>query len=452
MACVLMLMVALTGCSSGTNTPENQPQPENTSANDQKSNESGKEEENKQQTVVDKKELKADLKFLSPWGFGYEEQFNNVFADFMKVYPNIKVELLEQNINDLPALVAAGMTPDLIMMFNTVPAWREDKFVEDLAPYIEMDPDVDPSLFYKPAFDGYVEDGVWGLPLQDGANLLLVYHKDILDQYGYTEFPELNSLEEINDFFQKFWVTDNGKQEMTTFAPHESIGSTRNTLQTWAYANGATTKTFYDPETRKANFNDPLIVEALEWMVRFKNENIDEKRLSELQASLPENTNRFQAGKQLMQPEFSTTVVNRLKENPDLGVTTMPLNSLWFGGWGMGMTSGGKNKDAAWELVKWMTSTNEGAESLLKHFGWLSAKIENPYLVEQAKTNPALKVAYEAMKEVKHSHLESLIPVDYFPEFDDKWPKVMDGSLSPKAFLDHMTEYIQELIDKKYGK
>jgi ABC-type glycerol-3-phosphate transport system substrate-binding protein len=444
---LFVVMLALTACSGKENAseePANEEEQEQTADIEQKE---GIEE------AVDKRDMKAEITLLTAWGTRFQEQFGSLIADFNRSYPNIKVTMLEQTINELAALVAADQTPDVVTIFSTMPAWREDNFLEDLTPYVESDPDVSLDMFYEPALNSFQMDGgLWGLPWQDGANLMVAYHPDIFDQYGFTEFPEITSLDEMNEFLKTFWTVQNGQQTMTTFFPHGSLGSVRNTLQTWAYMNGATTTTFYNPETRKVSFNDPLIVEALEWIVRFKRENIDDDRIAELDATLPENTNRFLAGKQSITATFLTDAVSLYKENPELGITTMPEQSLWFGGWGVGMSTGSKNKEAAWEFIKWMTSTNEGAESLLKYFGWISGKIENPYLEQVAQTDPVIKIAYEALPKVRHSHLEAAIPVDYFPEFDDKWAQVMQGTLEPKAFLDHMTDYIQRLIDEKYAQ
>ncbi|UVI33190.1 extracellular solute-binding protein [Paenibacillus spongiae] len=415
---------------------------------------SSKEEEGgekKEAVEKDKESFVADIKLLRAWG-GIEE-FNKLVEDFNKDYPNIKVEVMEQAYTDLPALIAAGIVPDLVGMVGHMPEWVENGVLEELTDYIEVDPQVNPDTFYEVAYKRSITpDGkIWGLPWLVDPNFALMVNKTILDEYGITEVPELNTLQDVGNFLRNFWVVRDGKQVMTTFKPHDETYNPVNSLQTWSYANGAYTTTFYNPETRKVSFNDPKIVEALEWIVQFKRENIDDARLAEIQSSLPEGMNRFQAGKAAVMVQTAGDLRNHYKLNPEeIEIIPMPKQSIWAGGWSFGMTAGGKNKEAAWEFLKWITATNEGAESTLKHFSVLSGKAENPYLDEQAKTDPVYAAFKDVLKSAERGHLWTWIPVDWTGEFIAKWSEVMNGNLEPKAFLDHMTTYIQALIDEKY--
>jgi ABC-type glycerol-3-phosphate transport system substrate-binding protein len=130
----------------------------------------------------------------------------------------------------------------------------------------------------------------------------------------------------------------------------------------------------------------------------------------------------------------------------------MPSESLWIGGWSWGLTTAGskENKEAAWELLKWMSSTKEGARSELEHFGWISGIKDHPALMEQLPSSPPLQAAYEVLQNAKK--LPPQIPVDYGAEFDSGYQQVMNGELEPKAFLDHITEYVNKLLSEKYGQ
>jgi ABC-type glycerol-3-phosphate transport system substrate-binding protein len=348
-------------------------------------------------------------------------------------------------------LIAAGEAPDIISVNGTSPDLREDNQIEDLMPYFSTDPEVSPDLYYEPAYTrSLTPDGkLWGLQWHVDPNFALMINPEVLDQQGYTELPDLNSLQQLGDFLKQFWIVRNGQQEMTTFLPNEVYGN-NNSLMTMAYLNGADQNSYYNPETMTVTFNDPKIVEALEWMVQFKRENIDYTRLAEMDATLPEGTGRFQAGKSLMEPHVTVNLINNYKLNPDLMFAPMPSESLWIGGWSWGLTTAGskENKEAAWELLKWMSSTKEGARSELEHFGWISGIKDHPALMEQLETSPPLQAAYEVLQNARK--VPPQIPVPFEDELNAKWPEVMDGKLEPKAFLDHMTQYVQKLIDEKY--
>ncbi|MCM3746612.1 extracellular solute-binding protein [Paenibacillus pasadenensis] len=396
--------------------------------------------------------MQGEVNLLSIWGSGWGETFQKIKEEFNKAYPDIKVNYMEQGIDDLAALVSAGTPPDVIIADGgRFPRdWVRDGLIEDMASWVEKDPEVSPDIFYEPAYNRGVDaDGkVWQLPFQVGPNFPLIYNPDILEQYGNTELPAMNSLQDYGDFLKKYWVVENGEQVMTTFSPLETFGNF-NSLVTFAYLNGADSTHFYDPAANKATFNDPKIVEALEWMMQFKRENIDDERMKQLGETLPENTSRFMAGKSLFELGGIYQAQEYRKINPDLQVAAMPAESLWLGGHGISLTTLGKqeNKEAAWTLLKWLSSSKEGAEANLKFNGNLSGVKDNPYFVEQTKTDPAMKVAYDVLQQAKK--VPPFFPVPYEAEFDGKFAEVTAGKLEPKAFLDHMTTYTQALLDEQ---
>lgn len=444
-ACVMAMLVMIMAACSGSGEGGGNSNPTNTNKTDTPKNVG--EDEGNAQNLAD---LKGEVKLLSPWGGGMREDFESLFADFNKDYPNIKVTYMDQTTADLAALIAAGDTPDIISSNGLAADLRKDNMIEDLTPYLSSSPEISPELYYEPAYIRSVDanGAVWALPWHVDPNFAIAYNNDVLEQYGFTEIPEINSLQEFGDFLSKFWVTENGEQVMTTFSPHEVYGP-NNTLITMAYLNGADVSTYYNAAENKVTYNDPKIVEALEWIVNFKRENINDERLVKLNSTLPENTGRFQAGKSLMEPQITPNLRGLLEQDPDLKFAPMPAESIWLGGWSFSLATVGKkeNKEAAWALLKWMTSTKAGAESQQKHFGWISGIKDNPYLEELAKNDPVISVALEVLKDAKK--IPPSLPVDNAKEYDTKWAEVMAGTLEPKAFLDHMTTFTQALLDEQ---
>lgn len=452
LTCALALLVTMVAACSGSggNGGNSPTTPNNTNATTKPENNTNTGGDDANAPTVNLADVKGEVRVITPWGAGFGENFKKMFEDFNKDYPNVKVIYMEQTTADLAALIAAGETPDVISSNGLAIDLRKDNMIEDLTPYLSSSPDITPDLYYEPAYARSVDvDGsVWALPWHVDPNFALAYNNDVLEQYGFTEIPEVQSLQEFGDFLRKFWVTENGEQVMTTFSPHEVYGPF-NSLITMSFLNGADASTFYNPSERKVSFNDPLIVEALEWIVNFKRENINDERMGKLNSTLPENTGRFSAGKSLMEPHVTPSLRGLLEQNADLQFAPMPAESLWIGGWSFSLTSVGKkeNKDAAWALLKWMTSTKAGAESQQKHFGWISGIKDNPYLESEAKKDPVTASAFEVLKNAKK--LPPTIPVDIGKEFDTKWAEVMAGTLEPKAFLDHMTTFTQALLDEQ---
>ncbi|UVI28200.1 extracellular solute-binding protein [Paenibacillus spongiae] len=451
-ACAVMLMVAvLTACSGGNGQTNGDPGTSKETDTKETGNNSGTNEATEQQSNQSDKSMQGEVNVISGWGGGITDKFNKMMVEFNKVYPNIKVNYMEQGTGELAALISAGNTPDIIIADGgRFPRdWVKDNLIEDLTPYIESDPDVNPDMFYEPAYKrGTDPDGkVWQLPFLVDPNFPILYNREVLEQYGNTEIPEMHSLQELGDFLKSYWIVENGEQVMTTFSPFEVYGNF-NSLLTFAYLNGADSSSFYNQAANTVTFNDPKIVEALEWMIQFKRENIDDERMNKLNASLPENTARFAAGKSLLQPNVIVHVQENLQLNPDLQLTPMPAESLWIGGHGLSLTTLGKkeNKDAAWTLLKWISSSKDGAEANLKIFGNISGIKDNPYFLEQTATDPVMKIAYDVLQQA--AKLPPFIPVQYEGEFDQKFGEVAAGTLEPKAFLDHMTKFTQALLDE----
>ncbi|OXM16311.1 extracellular solute-binding protein [Paenibacillus herberti] len=452
--CLVMLVVSvMTACTGGGGNNGGAVTANNSgsAANQGAGAETNSPPESPPAAAIDKTAIKGEVKIL---GAGIDS-FKKMMVDFNKEYPNVKVVAMEQSIHDLAALIAAGEKPDVILADGgRFPLkWVQDKLIRDMKPFMDNDPEITADMFYEPAYTrGLGVDGqVWQLPYTVDPNFTMMYNQEVLEQYGDTELPEMNSLPEFGDFLKKYWVVENGEQVMTTFSPFEVYGNF-NSLITMAFLNGADQTTFYNPETNKATFNDPKIVEALEWMVRFKRENINDERIEKLNKTLPENTSRFLAGKSLLEPAVLVHVRENLKANPDIQLKPMPAESLWVGGHGLSMTTLGtkENEMATWSLIKWITSNKVAAEAKLKIDSGLSAIKDNPYLVEQAESDPVLAAAYEVLQQAKKH--PPFLPVPFEEEFNAKIGDVMTGVLEPKAFLDHMTKYSQTLLDEIKGK
>ena len=393
--------------------------------------------------------MEGQVKVLYEWPQD-ESLYARIVESFNKEYPNIKLEFIRSQGGDyLNVLVASGEAPDIVTSSPNTPNWIANGLIKELSPYLEADSEVNKDVFYEPAYSRHATaDGkIWGLPWQVDPNFVLVYNQEILEQHGISEIPEMNSLAEFGAFLQQFWIVENGEQVMTTILPHETFGAL-NTLQTYAYLNGATTETFYDPASKKVNFNDPLIVKALEFLVEFKRTYIDDQRMSKLNATIPEGSSRILGDKAAVDIAITGWVEDWVKQNPNLKFQSMPAESLWLGGSGLNMVASKEENKAAWIVLKWLTSSNEGAAALTNS-NFVSGKVVNPVMEEKVGKDPVWQVTHDILTNAKRSHLESWIPVDFSKEFNEKWQEVIyKGTLEPKAFLDHMTKYIQALVDE----
>ncbi len=143
---------------------------------------------------VDPASVSGDLT-LQGWSAGAVEApiLDQVLADFMTKYPNVKVKF-EPVAGDYTAAMAAkfssGDVPDVFYVDSSVaPTWIDDGVIQPLDDYIAKTGDDTTAFFpgYLDAFKG--PDGkVYGLP-KDGNTLGMAYNTDLLEKAGVTTPP-----------------------------------------------------------------------------------------------------------------------------------------------------------------------------------------------------------------------------------------------------------------------
>ncbi|GGD93473.1 extracellular solute-binding protein [Paenibacillus nasutitermitis] len=446
---VLSIVIFLAGCSSGNNNgagnaPEagqNTPSPANSN--------SGKPNTTPEADNTDNKSFSGTVKVLREWGDAQPNKamFDALGIAFMEQYPNVKLEYVTAGgTAALQSMVAASDSPDVVMTYSPQPNFMKDNLLEDLTPYLEQYPEVNVDQFYAPSFNKYyVGDKLYGLPWNIDPNFGLHSNRKILDQYGVTDVPELNSLEDLGNYLKQFWVVKDGKQEMTTFDP-SSLWGGGTAMLTWSLINGATAEDIYDPKTRKVGYNNPKIVEAVEWLADFYQENINPERINELKGTLPENTDLFDANK--MAVSFYST--KKMREEMDVILTPMPEEGLWVGGYGFSLVSTSKNKDAAFQFIKWLTTTENAAKISNDILGVMPAKKDLPFLQEKAQSDPYLALALDILSKVKKYPPQT--PVDLPETFEADFVAVLNGTSSedPQTFLDNLTKIMQQKVDEYY--
>ncbi|MCQ6563543.1 extracellular solute-binding protein [Paenibacillus mendelii] len=450
MIALIAVMAIVSGCS-GNNSPANKPaNAEKNSGNaEQKTgnNEQGSSEGNA--APVDPASLSGEIVWNTPWSQYFPEQHKSLLADFNKTYPNIKVTL---NIEPLEVLLAANTPPDLALNFALSVQQVEDKLLEDLTPYLESDPQANADVFMEGPLNSYrFNNGVYGLPWFADGYFPLIYNKKILEQMGITEIPEIKNLNDLGEFFKQFWVLKDGSYEFVGEDPAIGTFGMISALYTYAFLNGADSTTFYNPETRKVGFNDPTIVGALEWMIDFNRQYVNKEARDALFAKVPEGVHPFKTGKQAVGFFVMSTAAD-FAQSPDvdLGLAPMPTEMLRSGGIGVSMLSTSKNKDLAWVFLKWLTATEEGANSMSTHFNFISAKKEYSWLKDTASADPVANSYLDAL--ARAGKPSPTMPVNSTPVLAENEAKVLSGEMTPKQYLDHVTQVLQGQIDEYYAQ
>ena len=282
--------------------------------------------------------------------------------------------------------VAGGMPPDLILFDRyAVSEWaargaftKLDNFVarESTNPAADA---IRPQNFYKSCWDEVVyenptthERGVYGIPerVDDRA---LFYNKDLLKRAGFVdatgEAQPPRTWEELEQMAVKLTEHDaRGRIAQLGFAPN--FGNAWLYLYSWM--NGGQ---FMSDNRRRCTLNSPAVVPALEWMTRVYDSLGGAQREFAFEGTAqsgqrnapPGELDLFVQGKVAMKIDgywIFPQVLAQYGQNLNYAVTLPPLPTTaagkedgahsWVSGWCYAIPSTARQKEGAWELIKFM--------------------------------------------------------------------------------------------------
>ncbi|HHE72231.1 MAG TPA: sugar ABC transporter substrate-binding protein, partial [Chloroflexi bacterium] len=236
-----------------------------------------------------------------------------------------------------PALVDLGMLEPLdgwIQDPDKTPTWFD--YEDILAAYRDM-------LSYHGQH--------YGIPFA-GETVFLFYRQDLFDKYGVEVPQTMDQLLETAAFFH-------GKEEGLS-------GISMRTRLGWEFTYMWSVFIFpfggriVDPETGEPQLNAPETVASLEYMIDL----LQYAPVGVESFSFPEAWDAFMQGKTAMMIEASAAAPE--VENPEksvvagqVGYAPMPAgpagaySGVW--GWGLAMTAGSEQKEAAWALITYLT-------------------------------------------------------------------------------------------------
>jgi len=270
--------------------------------------------------------------------------------------------------------LAGGSPPDVIHFDRfAVTEWAARGAFTPLDPYMEKDKaaGVENAIksddYYVPAWrEAQWAGTTYGIPNSLDTRALF-YNEDLLvkaglvDAEGKAKPPR--TWEELQDYAVKLTERDErGNLKVVGFAP--SYGNSY--LYIYGWMNGGE---FMSADGRHATLTDPKIVSALEWM----------DRVYDKLGGFPQ-VNAFEQGFQgdALDPFITGKVAMKIDghwilprmtaygKNVRYGIAPPPMPEAelakghtpvtWVGGWVYAIPSTAVHKEAAWELIRWMSS------------------------------------------------------------------------------------------------
>lgn len=265
--------------------------------------------------------------------------------------------------------VAGGMPPDVIYFDRyAVSEWAARGAFTPLDDFLAQDAAsgradaVRAEDYFASCWDEAVYQGrVYGIPnkVDDRA---LFYNKDLLQRAGYAAPPK--TWEELEAMAVRLTERDEkGRIIRLGFVPNYG----NSWLYIYGWMNGGE---FMSADGLTCTLNDPKIVEALEFMTRIYDQLGGAQEVAAFQSTFQGgDLDPFLQGKIVMKItgfwELTDTMA-QFGRDVNWGVAPPPMPSRevaqgrttlsWNGGWCYAIPSTAKNKEAAWELIRFLSS------------------------------------------------------------------------------------------------
>ncbi|MBB2913711.1 multiple sugar transport system substrate-binding protein [Streptosporangium becharense] len=357
--------------------------------------------------------------------------FEDAVAGFRTKFPQITVKLVK-GVQDeqITQAVRGGKAPDVASSFTTdnVAQWCNSGTFQDLTAVIKQD-GIDLSVLPEVARSYTEFQGKrCAMPLLADA-YGLYYNKKLMK--GTTP-PK--TLSELTELAKKLTVRDaDGDIEVAGFIP--SFEYYENSASHFAPMTGAT---WYKPDGTSAIGTDPAWKELLRW----QKELVDwygYDKLNKFRKSLGQEWSAdhpFYKGKvaMILDGEWRNAMIANEAKDLDYGTAPLPVadakpelyGSGFTAGTVIGVPKGAKNPQAAWELVKYLTTDTSALVTLsnaLRNVPTTKAALESPDLKKDANFQTFLDIFAHPKTSTVPASVNSAFNQDSLQEFLVKWEK-----------------------------
>jgi multiple sugar transport system substrate-binding protein len=312
------------------------------------------------------------IRMITPATLGLERELYQTFIDeFQAANPDFSVELSfeawEDYMTRLPTLFAGGAIPDVIHQhMSIVQDYGTRDALEDLAPYMERD-GINPETYIPALFEAFGREGVvFGIP-KDSAAWGIYYNKSKFDEAGLSYPSDDWTLEDFREIVRTLTIDANGlRGSDADFSPGDNMqqwglswvapGPTDSeNVRGFVRARGGD---WYDEGVTTTLVTDQPAIDHFQMFheMRCAERSMPSEALAEGQGD------PFRQGLTAMAVAFhNMDFFCREEQVPfEWDVTFMPAGEggqfVPVGASSWAIPAAAANKDAAWELVKYLTS------------------------------------------------------------------------------------------------
>lgn len=362
---------------------------------------------------------------------------------FEKSHPDIKVKVETAAWDDyftkLQALIAGGEAPDVFELnYENFVSFASKGVLADLSALAAADSSFDANIFYPRAYNAFNYKGLQlGLPATF-STVVLYYNKDLFDQAGL-DYPAAD------------WTwADAVKAAKVLTNPDTGVWGLYSPTQFWEFYKKAAQNDcqFFNDDQTEVTIDAPECVEALQTMVNFVKP--DGVMPSDADMGGVSDGDMFKAG-QIAMDVSGIWMFSAFADAPfawDIQVEPgLKQHATHFFANGVSVFAATPQREAAWEWVKFFTSSPEMAQIRIDS-GWELPTLDNSdyvagYLEQSPPANRA--AVFESLK-------YSIVPpvIERQNEMQDAVNQLLDqvklGQLTPEEALKQAKTQIEQLL------
>ncbi|MCC7450719.1 MAG: ABC transporter substrate-binding protein [Anaerolineae bacterium] len=299
------------------------------------------------------------------WGYGLDDARAKArVAVFQQANPNIKIEPVGGALNtqQLLTAVASGDPPEVVNVDRfQVGSWAGRNAIDPLDDLIERDK-FDLTQFYPFTIEQVKYKGkTYGIPQFVNLDLFFM-NLDVLKEAGIDPATvDPGNWDQLKELGTKLAKVDGNKVTRTGFDTKMQDGR----LWLWSWANGVD---LISADGQKVNFNDPKVIEALEWAKSV----VDAQGGEKARAAFSQSQNFFSPQNPVLIGQTAMTIFEQwligvMKVNPNANFRTMlprmrnsTQNITDATGTAFAIPKGVKDakREAAWKFITGMTSAD----------------------------------------------------------------------------------------------
>ena len=430
LSCFLVVSMAfgiLTGCGSG------------------ESVETGKEELSGVETTTNNGGEKKKIVFWYSHTGAEGSYYAQAAQDFNESQDQYEVEAL--SVTDRQKYIVAisgNEAPDVIEISNQdIITYANNGLIEDLQVVANED-SYSLDVYSKQALEANtINDSIYGIPLLS-VIIQMFYNKDILEEIGYSEPPE--TMEELYEMAVKATQVDESGTITRLGYPLFPLASARQEL---IYAFGGS---WWAEDGNTLTPDNPNNIESLKMNLSYR-EGYEISKVQEFIGTA--NTNRYSendmffAGKQLFRFDgpWLSAMIKEFESDVNYGVTMIPgtkanpenRGSSRYETASFAIPIVAKEKNGAWEFIKFATNSAETKDILLG-VGSLPALLslyEDKDILEQ----PNYEAFVEALKlenGIQYAKITDF--AKYISLIDEHLDYVYNGMQSPEEAMKNLAE------------